>query len=365
MKTLLLLPLLQLSSLWARANARSRQAHGIHPASPSCNPHHAFVASSAHPATRTNSIRTQKLPTALSSTLGSPPEETKFNNLIYASDDTVQLLRHELKTRLLKAADDFKTMKSTETSLTRRAQESDAVAGTKDGGGDRGYVIRLLHRIVRKIWSRGDKSNDRKALTESRGVLTSDSFRQMKLEVGALGNQIIELAEQLSLLNPTPVPTLGFRSYGGAPPEESRLSGNWKLRFTTAADASFAESEERGVAATSQEVDAKEGTFTNVVDFERGSLKGFRVVVEGEPLSATDVGLTFKAVKILRNSRFPRLFGQFTFRLPSRLIRWFASRNKPKEERSRGPYLQVQYLDDDLRMHTTDSGNWFIQTRLE
>ena len=106
-------------------------------------------------------------------------------------------------------------------------------------------------------------------------------------------------------------------------------------------------------------------TFTNVVDFERGSLKGFRVVVEGEPLSVRDVGLTFKAVKILRNSRFPRLFGQFTFRLPSRLIRWFASRNKPKEERSRGPYLQVQYLDDNLRMHTTDTGNWFIQTRLE
>lgn len=361
MKTLLLL---HLSFQWARTGARTRQAHGIHPVSSSCMPHHAFVASSAHSATRQNALHPHKIPTALSSTIDRPPEETKFNNVIYASDDTVQLLRHELKTRLLNAADDYKTMKSTETTLTSRAQESNEVARADDGDGDRGYVIRLLHKIVRKIW-RGDKTSERKALTESQGVLTSDSFRQMTLEVGATGNQVIELAEQLSLLNPTPIPTLGFRNYGGAPPEESKLSGNWKLRFTTAADASFAESKKRGVATTSQEVDAREGTFINVVDFEKGSLKGFRVVVEGEPFSATDIGLTFKAVKILRKSRFPRLFGQFTLRLPSRLIRWFASRNKPEEERSRGPYLRLQYLDDDLRMHTTDSGNWFIQTRLE
>ena len=38
------------------------------------------------------------------------------------------------------------------------------------------------------------------------------------------------------------------------------------------ADASFPETERRGVASTSQVVDAEMGTFTNVVDFERGKL---------------------------------------------------------------------------------------------
>merc|ERR1739845_119139 len=87
----------------------------------------------------------------------------------------------------------------------------------------------------------------------------------------------------------------------------------WRLRFTTAADASFPESEKRGAVTTTQEIDAEEGTLTNVIDFERGSLKGFRVVVDGEPLSSTDIGLTFRAVRIIRKSRFPRLLGSSLF----------------------------------------------------
>ena len=176
------------------------------------------------------------------------------------------------------------------------------------------------------------------------------------------------MAEQLSLLNPTPIPTLGFKHYGGALPSESKLGGIWKLRFTTAADASFPNSAKRGVATTSQVIDATEGTLTNVVDFEKGKLKGFRVVVEGEPVSETTMRLSFKKVKILRQSRFPRLFGEITIHLPSRLIRWLGSTRKEGEladDSNLGPYLQLRYLDDNLRMHTTNTGNWFIQTRLE
>ncbi len=103
-----------------------------------------------------------------------------------------------------------------------------------------------------------------------------------------------------------------------------------------------------------------------MIDFEKGKLTSFRVVVQGEPTSESDIGLTFRSVKILRKSRFPSLFGEINARLPSGLIRWFASRKKVEgEERGMaGLYLRLRYVDDNLRMHTTDSGNWFVQTRI-
>jgi len=311
--------------------------------------------------------------------------DQKFQSIIEnSSDDTVQLLRNELKSRLLSAVDEYNTM---------RVLEEEAAAATKakeesnnSEEGDQGYVIRLLHRIVRKI-SKSKKKNTTtltitkeddttKQLTQSKGILTSDSFRQETLNVGPTGQAVIELAEQLSLLNPTPIPTLGFKQYkvdftSATTNQSSKLEGNWKLRFTTASDASFPKSTKRGVTTTSQVINAEKGTFTNVITFEKGKLNGFEVVVQGKPLSDTDIGLSFKKVNILRKSRWPRLFGKITILLPSRLIRLFASKSKKVDDdnggdssRRAGPYLRLRYVDDDLRMHTTDSGNWFIQTRL-
>ena len=287
-----------------------------------------------------------------------------FHDRIDVADDTVRRLREELKARLLAAAGDFQAAKTREeeSALASRRDADEATAA--EGDANRGYVIRLLHKIVRKISRRNEGARKRRDKSGQSGVLTSDSFRQAKLDVGAARDTVVALAEQLALLNPTPSPTRGFRGYGGSLPSESMLAGNWKLRFTTAADASFYASDKRGRVTTSQVVDADEGTFTNVVDFEKGKLKGFRVVVAGAPVSPTDVDLTFRAVEIDRRSRFPRLFGRLKFRLPSRLIRRLAATNKSDEEKGRGPYLRLRYLDGELRMHTTDSGNWFIQTRI-
>ena len=90
------------------------------------------------------------------------------------------------------------------------------------------------------------------------------------------------------------------------------------------------------------------------------------MVVQGKPTSESDIGLTFRSIKILRKSRFPHIFGEINVRLPSGLIRWFASRNKVEgEEREMaGPYLRLRYVDDNLHMHTTNSGNWFVQTQI-
>lgn len=293
--------------------------------------------------------------------IANQPDLDKFNNVVYATDDTMDMLRGELKSRLLQAADDYAAMRAKTDELILRAQEFEEQS-TSASAKEQRLVPRLLGKIVRKI-SRRKPKKESKTLSQSQGILTSDSFKQMKLDVGATGNRVIELAEQLSLLNPNPNPTLGFKEYGGVPPKDNLLNGEWKLRFTTASDASFAETKERGVATTSQIIDAEKGTFTNVVDFEKGKLHGFRVIVGGTPLSNTNIQLAFKSVKLLRKSRLPRLFGEITIRLPSRLIRWLATRNRPGDERN-APYLSLKYLDEDLRIHVTDSNNWFVQSRI-
>ena len=314
--------------------------------------------------------------------------DQKFQSIIEnSSDDTVQLLRNELKTRLRSAVDEYNTMRvlEEEASAAAAIEIKAAVEEETDNKEDGGYVIRLLHRIIRKI-SRSKRKNTTsttkedttKQLTQSKGILTSDSFRQETLNVEPYGGQqVIELAEQLSLLNPTPIPTLGFKQYkidtssDTSSNQSSKLDGNWKLRFTTASDASFPKSTKRGVTTTSQVINAEKGTFTNVISFEKGKLNGFEVVVQGNVLSDTDIDLSFKKVNILRKSRWPRLFGKITIWLPSRLIRLLSSKSKKDDSnngdgsnRRAGPYLRLRYVDDDLRMHTTDSGNWFIQTRL-
>ena len=350
MKSILLLSLLPLWAAVAVASASSALSDArVSPA---------FIS------TPTRSSQTTFRYSKFDADINNHPDINIFNKAISVTDDTIDMLRGELKVRLLNAADEYSEMRAKTDNLYMRAKEfEDQTTSASDVKAEQRLVPRLLGRIVRKISRRKPKKNEDKTLTQSQGILTSDSFKQMTLDVGEKGEKVIELAKQLSLLNPTPNPTLGFKEYGGVSAKESKLEGQWKLRFTTAADASFAESSSRGVATTSQMIDAEKGTFTNVVDFEKGKLHGFRVVVDGTPLSNTDIQLSFKKVKLLRSSRIPRLFGTVTIRLPSRLIRWLATRNKSDDEK-KAPYLSIKYLDDDLRIHTTDSNNWFVQSRI-
>lgn len=187
------------------------------------------------------------------------------------------------------------------------------------------------------------------------------------MDLGEKGDEVIALAERLSALNTNDNPMLGWKGYDGGSPDECPLDGNWKLRFTSGADATFPESNKRGKATTSQIVDATEGTLTNTVDFEKGKVKGFRVVVEGTAVSGTEMNLNFKKVIIQRDTRFPRLLGRISIRLPSsRLLSAyarFASRGKSQQNGPSGPGFEIQYMDNDLRMHKTRDGIWFIQSK--
>jgi len=172
----------------------------------------------------------------------------------------------------------------------------------------------------------------------------------------------VDLIEQLALHNPTPKPLDGWRERDG----DCKLDGTWRLLFTTGADATFKKTNATGKAVTFQKIDATKGYFVNCVDFPfaaASKLRGFRVVVRGVRLSDNEVGLKFRRVKLFRRARF---FRTLIIPLPpSRLLRatarW-ASRGKAQLSR-RGAGFTMLYLDDDMRMHKTFDGQYFVQER--
>lgn len=163
--------------------------------------------------------------------------------------------------------------------------------------------------------------------------------------------------------NPTRAPFSDWRSADA--PKGVGLDGTWELQFTTGADATFRKTEKSGAATTYQEIDAVKGLFINCVDFDSpdAKLKGFRVYVAGRKLSDTEVQLKFRAVKLLRRSR---LLKSVVIPLPPswllRGIAKIASRGKAKLS-DRGAGFEMLYLDEDLRMHKTFDGQYFVQSR--
>ena len=179
--------------------------------------------------------------------------------------------------------------------------------------------------------------------------------------------EILQLIEKLALLNPTPAPLQGWgkalRDEGYAP---CPLGGDWKLRYTNAADATFKRSK-RGDTVTSQNVNATTSLITNIIRFpeNKGKLLGFDVVVRGERDGDRRLRLDFRRVVIHRRSRFPRLFGTITVPLPRfSVLERFTRREGQGAGARPGPFFEVLYLDDDVRVHRTGEGNVFVQSRL-
>eukprot|EP00913_Durusdinium_trenchii_P005533 g5155.t1 len=218
-------------------------------------------------------------------------------------------------------------------------------------------------------------------------LLEAESFAaqrvQLSDELQELRAKCVEVIEELAEKNPTAQPTIGWRGYAGEPPKNSPLNGTWELLFTDAADATFKKGK-RGSAKTFQEIDAELGWFINCVDFsnEKSKLRGFRVFVEGKALSDDEIELIFRTwalmiwitvflkdckVRLLRRSRF---LPEITIPLPGpgllRAIgRLFArSKGGKVNESNRGAGFKLLYVDDDLRMHKTFDGLYFVQRRL-
>lgn len=291
-----------------------------------------------------------------------------INNSNLASTTSINRRRQELKHEILRLADEYEKTKNEldrQYSLQQQQQQQEDK--------ERSYVRNLLGRIIQKVLRR-KPDNKQRNQRRRRRIIRKDTLGTSKLDTGATGQQIIQLSEELAKLNPTAVPVYGWKGYGKSdnPTADCQLQGNWKLRFTTAADATFSTSPLRGQTQTYQEIDALSGTLTNVVKFEKGKLQGFRVVVAGRAVADTQMDLRFCRVVLLRNSKFPRWFGRIVIPIPARglrlLNRFLMMKCKTDDDDDsarRGPYFEIQYLDDDFRMHKTGEGNWFIQSRFK
>ncbi|KAJ1393746.1 hypothetical protein B484DRAFT_459278 [Ochromonadaceae sp. CCMP2298] len=256
-------------------------------------------------------------------------------------------------------------------------------------------------------------------------------------------SRTISLIEQIAQYNPTENVTEDWmRKLSMQQPSASKLEGSWKLRFTTAPDATF-KPDKKGPALTSQYVNASTGILTNIIEYKEnpGSLRALLVEVAGEAQSPTRVGLTFQKVVVVRNATGPAsLFNKVEFPLPNfgkaplkqlaavvgavvrvlrgallpvrvlrRLLRYARTRwgKAPTQAQGQtkaqaggqaegqvegqtdavgqvqtgaqtegqatqrgagteagGAYFDVLYLDEDLRVHRTGRGDYFVQTRL-
>lgn len=250
--------------------------------------------------------------------------------------------------------------------------------------GPKAELLRACEEFKAKqeeTWEMMDEEEASKSSSKKRGekssLLEAESFAsqqtQLNDELAALRNRTIDAIHRLAAMNPTLEPVSGWRGFGGASPASCPLNGTWKLLFTDAADATFRKGK-RGKATTFQEIDAEGGWFVNCVDFENpdSKLKGFRVFVEGDALSPTEIQLSFRKVRLLRRSRFPKLFGQITIPLPSpkllrRLGKLFArasDKDAGVNPSRRGAGFKLLYVDGDLRVHQTFDGLFFVQRRL-
>lgn len=206
-----------------------------------------------------------------------------------------------------------------------------------------------------------------------RNLADGEGFYRISEDLGRAADVVFGLVDRMAGMDSLAiVATRGLGTPSG--PTECPLHGEWRLLFTTAADASFSKNSSRGDARASNILDAAAGTVTNVINFVPADTEGgrppaleqLRVNIATTALSGSKVGLQFKYVK----ARVTRLFGvplfghrlTLTFPVPGPFltrILFFFTRKRPPQA-----YFEVLYLDETLRIHRTGQGNLFIQQRI-
>jgi len=200
-------------------------------------------------------------------------------------------------------------------------------------------------------------------------------FYSISEDAGKAAEAVMDTAAELAKNNPTEEPTLylGDKEKGGKAP----LNGEWKLLFTTAADATFGKNSTRGDATVKNVVEASLGRVTNVIDFaltQNGSaplLKQLNVVIAATAVGKSRVELRFRYAKAV----LTRFFGwkrQWSLYIPvpgpfvTRLIVFFSRIFRFGRGEKKVPpkaYFDVMFLDDQLRIHKTGEDNLFVQAK--
>ena len=195
------------------------------------------------------------------------------------------------------------------------------------------------------------------------------NFYSISDDAGKAADAVMEQAEELAKHNPTEEPTLylGDKEKGSKSP----LDGEWKLLFTTAADATFSKNSTRGDATAKNVVDASRGRITNIIDFasKNGTepvLLQLNVVIGAKAAGPSRVDLRFRYAKAVL-TRFPyRIYipvpAPFITRFIVFFSRIFRFGKKGKKAVPKA-FFDVLYLDDQLRIHNTGEDNLFVQAK--
>jgi len=205
---------------------------------------------------------------------------------------------------------------------------------------------------------------------------------------------ILSLVEELSQLNPTPIPTLGLMGYNSnneivlSSKIKAPLDGAWKLLFSNAKDAeapartekskektaTFDDEVAKGIQVkTGQRINASIGECVNYIQLSgenettEGKKRPFdqlEITIKMTPLTDTRVRLDFLKGRAL-NSNAPLSFlKDFTFNFPPPAFGDFLARTRgldPTVEPQ--AYFDILYIDDEIRVHRTGEGKIFVQRR--
>ena len=193
---------------------------------------------------------------------------------------------------------------------------------------------------------------------------------------------VLSLVDELSLLNPTSVPTRGLKGYkieDGI--SKAPLEGAWKLLYTNAKDAEaparteknseekFGDEVAEGVQVkTGQRIDAKSGECVNFIklsgDEEKRPFDELEITIEMTPISDTRVRLDFLRGRAL-NERAPLSFlKDFKFSFPPKIFNDLIAIAKGRDPKlAPQTYFDLLYIDDEIRAHKTGEGKIFVQRR--
>lgn len=238
-------------------------------------------------------------------------------------------------------------------------------------------------QILREIQERdgdisidfGVKGGELNATTRAPQKL--DYYRVSK-EAGQTCDGILETCTQLSKLTPNPNPTDFFNDlqFGST---KSLLHGEWKLLFTTAADATFSKNSTRGDAKVSNIVDASTGKIQNCIQFLSKDntppiVKSFNAFLKATTSAPNRINLVFRYVRIdltklfflpISWSLFIPVPGPFITKfiiILNKLLFWKKQKSVTEVPQA---YFDILYLDHQLRIHKTGEDNLFIQVKAE
>lgn len=188
------------------------------------------------------------------------------------------------------------------------------------------------------------------------------NFYSISDDAGKAADAIMSTADQLAESNPTDDATLylGDKEKG----EQSPLNGEWKLLFTTAADATFSKNSTRGAATAKNVVDAAKGRITNVIDFASTNgtepvLKQLNVVIGAKAAGKSRVELRFRYARAVL-TKFLWWKKQWSLYIPvpapfiTRLIVFFSRIFRFGRKDKKVPpkaYFDVLYLDDQVSIY--------------